>query len=56
MGFDYNASTSEMTGAIFMGAGTSMSMVWFLIAALLCVYALWSGNRHEHAAYKKLKK
>ena len=55
MGFDY-ASVDDMTGAIFMGAGTSMSMVWFLIAAALCVVALISGNRHEHSAYKKLKK
>lgn len=55
MGFDL-ASVDEMTGAIFMGAGGSMSMVWFILAALICVYALWSGNRHEHDAYNKLKK
>ena len=55
MGFDY-ASADDMTGAIFMGAGTSMSMVWFILAALICVYALWNGNRHEHDAYKKIKK
>lgn len=55
MGFDL-ASVDDMSGAIFMGAGSSMSMIWFIIAAVLCVYALWSGNRHEHQAYKKLKK
>lgn len=55
MGFDY-ATTDDMTGAIFIGAGSSMSMVWFLIAAALCVLAIWAGNRHEHASYKKLKK
>ena len=55
MGFDLE-STDGMTGAIFMGAGSSMPMIWFLIAAALCVVALWSGNRHEHKAYKKLKK
>ncbi|MEM7438712.1 MAG: hypothetical protein AAF393_03865 [Pseudomonadota bacterium] len=55
MGFNL-ASVDEMTGAIFTGAGTSMSMVWFLIAAGVCVVALWSGQRHEHEAYKKLKK
>ena len=55
MGFDY-ASVDDMTGAIFMGAGTSMSMVWFILAVLVCLYALWSGQRHEHDAYKKLKK
>jgi len=55
MGFDY-ASVDDMTGAIFMGAGTSMSMIWFLLAVLVCLYALWSGQKHEHDAYKKLKK
>lgn len=55
MGFDY-ATTEDMADAIFTGAGSSMSMVWFLIAAALCVYAVWAGNRHEHASYKKLKK
>ena len=55
MGFDY-ASTEAMTGAIFTGAGSSMSMIWFLIAAALCVVALISGVKHEHDAYKKLKK
>ena len=55
MGFDYE-STEAMTGAIFTGAGTSMSTVWFLIAAALCVVAILAGNRHEHASYKKLKK
>lgn len=55
MGFDL-ATVDEMSGAIFTGAGTSMSMVWFVIAAVICVFALWSGNRHEHKAYKRLKK
>ena len=55
MGFEL-ASVDEMTGAIFMGAGSSMSMIWFVIAAALCVIALISGNKHEHDAYKKIKK
>ena len=55
MGFDLS-STEEMTGAIFMGAGGGMSMIWFIIAAAICVYAIWSGNKHEHDAYKKMKK
>lgn len=55
MGFDL-ASVDEMAGAIFTGAGGAMSMIWFLIAALVCVVALWSGKRHEHDAYDKLKK
>ena len=55
MGFDL-ASTEAMSGAVFMGAGGSMPAIWTLIAVLVCVYALWRGNRHEHAAYKKMKK
>ncbi len=55
MGFDY-ASVEEMTGAVFTGAGSAMSMVWFLLAVLVCIYTLWTGYKHEHDAYKKLKK
>ena len=55
MGFDL-ATVDDMSGAIFMGAGSSMSMIWFLIAAALCVIALIVGNRHEHNSYKKLRK
>ncbi len=54
MGFDL-ASVDEMTGAIFTGAGSSMSVVWAVIAALICLYAVWSGKRHEHDAYDKLR-
>ena len=55
MGFDLE-SVDAMTGAIFMGWGGAMPGVWTLIGALLLIYALWSGMRHEHEAYKKLKK
>lgn len=55
MGFDL-ASVDEMTGAVFMGAGGSMPVVWTIIAALICVYAIWAGNKHEHDSYKKMKK
>ena len=55
MGFDY-ASTEDMTGAIFTGAGGSMPVVYTLVAAAILVYVIWSGNRHEHEAYKNMKK
>ena len=55
MGFDL-ASVDDMANAIFMGAGGSMPMVWAVIAMVICVVALISGNRHEHDAYKKMKK
>ena len=55
MGFDL-ASTEEMTGAIFTGAGGSMPFWYTMIGAAILVYTIWSGNRHEHAAYKKMQK
>ena len=55
MGFDLE-NVDAMSGAIFTGAGGSQPYIWAAIAALICVVALWSGNRHEHEAYKKLKK
>ena len=55
MGVDFT-TTEDMVGAIFIGAGGSMPVVWTIVGALICVYAIWVGNRHEHAAYKKLKK
>lgn len=55
MGFDFE-STEAMADSIFMGAGGVMPAIWTLIAAIVCIYALWSGNRHEHQAYDKLKK
>ena len=53
MGFDLE-NTEAMAGAIYMGQG--MEWIYTLIAAVFCVYVLWAGNRHEHNAYKKLKK
>ena len=55
MGFDLE-STEAVAGAMFMGWGGAMPGVWTLIGAILCVVALWVGHRHEHEAYKKLKK
>ena len=47
---------AEFTGPIYMGANSSMEVVWTLVAAAICVLALVSGSRHELDAYKKLKK
>jgi len=55
MGFSLS-NVDEMSGPIFMGAGGSTPMLWFVLAVLICLFALWSGQKHEHDAYKKLKK
>ena len=55
MGFDLT-NVDEMNGAIFVGAGGATPTLWFVLAVLLCIFALWSGQRHEHDAYKKLEK
>lgn len=56
MGFSFaEASWDGVTGAIYMGAGGGMPLVYTLIAVVACIYALWSGNRKEHALYDKQK-
>ena len=54
MGFPGSeASWSAIEGAMYMGAGGGMPMVYTLISAAMCVWALWAGNRKEHALYNK---
>jgi hypothetical protein len=54
MGFPYAEATWDAaTGAIYMGAGGPMPMIYTLISAALCIWALWAGNRKEHALYEK---
>jgi hypothetical protein len=39
-------------GAFYTGMGSSEG--WTLgLSILICVFALWWGNRHESATYKK---
>ncbi len=56
MGFPgAEGSWDVITGAMYMGAGGSMPMIFTLISAVACVYALWSGNRKEHSLYDDYK-
>ncbi len=56
MGFSYEeASWSVVDGAMYMGAGSSATLVYTLISAALCIWALWSGNRKEHELYDEYK-
>lgn len=55
MGYPYaEASWDAATSGMYMGFGGSMPMIFTLISVAVCVYALWSGNRKEHALYKEL--
>lgn len=47
---------NEIAGPIYMGANTSMEVVWTAISAALCVLALIVGSKHELDAYQKLDK
>ena len=44
---------NEIAGPLYMGANTSMEVVWTLVSAGLCILALIVGSKHELDAYKK---
>ena len=43
------------TGPLYMGAGSSWEVIWFLVAAAICVLALVAGSRHELDSYRRLR-
>lgn len=47
---------AQAEGPIYMGANSSMEVVWTLVAAGLCIIAMIMGSRHELDAYKRMKK
>ena len=54
MGFPYAEATWDAaTGAMYNGADGSSALWFTLLSVAVCVYALWGGNRKEHALYKK---
>jgi len=56
MGFPFAEATWDVVdGAMYMGAGSISTLVFTVISAALCVYALWRGHRKEHELYDKLK-
>lgn len=56
MGFPYDSATWDVVdGAMFMGWGSAMPGFYTFIAAALCVYVLWEGNRRERNSYGKMK-
>lgn len=57
MGFPYdNGGTwTDVSGPIFMGAGTSASATYTVIGIVICIVALAIGQRAEAAKYAKHK-
>ena len=56
MGFPYESATWDIVdGAMFMGWGSSMPGLYTAIAAIVCAYVLWAGNRHEQKCYDNSK-
>ena len=52
MGFDIE-TWNDIAGAMFMGAGSSMTGIWTAISVACCVLALVVGSRHELDAYRR---
>jgi hypothetical protein len=52
MGSDFD-TWNGLTGAYYMGAGSSWELIWLLVSIVMCVVALWMGATHELDAYKK---
>lgn len=52
MGFDIE-NWDAVEGALYMGANTNWEVIWTLIAALVCIWAIIVGSRHELDAYRK---
>ena len=56
MGFPYDTpSWDGVSGAIFMGSGSSAPGVFTAIAIVICIAALLIGNSKEAGKYKKHK-
>jgi len=53
MGTHFN-DWADASGAIYMGFGTNMPMIWTAVAAGLCVIALIVGSLHELRSYRRL--
>ncbi len=54
MWFDL-ANWDAAAGPIYMGANSGWEVIWTVIAAVLCIFALIMGSRHELDAYKRMK-
>jgi len=52
MGFDIE-TWNDIAGAMFMGAGSSMTMTWTMVSVVCCVIALVIGASHEKSAYRR---
>lgn len=55
MGYDLE-NIDALSGAMYMGAGGSLPMIFLIISIIVCVLACIIGSKHELDAYKKIKK
>ncbi len=56
MGFPFDeASWNEVSGPIFVGAGSSMPGVFTVLAIVVCIVALAMGQRAEAKKYSNHK-
>ena len=56
MGFPFdNPSWTDVSGAIFPGAGGSMPGLYAVIGIVLCIVALIAGQKAESSKYSKHK-
>ena len=57
MEFPFETVTWEgLEGAMYMGPNSNATLIYTLVAAGICVFALWHGNRGEPNHYKQVEK
>lgn len=57
MGFPSENKTWEgFKDARYMGANSNATLIYTLVAAVICAFALWQGNRGETKDYKQIEK
>jgi hypothetical protein len=57
MGFPFaNATWEGLEDAMYMGVNSNATLIYTLVAAGICVFVLWQGNRGEQERYKQVEK
>lgn len=56
MGAPFEGAWETVTGAMYMGAGTSWETIWLVVSIAICVLAIWKGGKDEATSYRKAEK
>jgi len=57
MGFPFENKTWEgFKDARYMGANSNATLIYTLVAAVICGFVLWQGNRGKSNDYKQIEK